>query len=87
MLYFNWNSVCVVLVCVICVCGSVCGSDVCVCGSGVVWLWCVCVLLRLPYQGLFGGVTALNREQFQKINGYPNNYWGWGGGDDDVSGR
>ncbi|XP_062311850.1 beta-1,4-galactosyltransferase 1-like isoform X2 [Osmerus eperlanus] len=42
---------------------------------------------RLPYPGIFGGVTALNREQFEKINGYPNNYWGWGGEDDDVSGR
>ncbi|XP_067113557.1 LOW QUALITY PROTEIN: beta-1,4-galactosyltransferase 1-like [Osmerus mordax] len=43
---------------------------------------------RLPYPGLFGGVTALNSEQFEKINGCSNNYWGWGGGeDDDVANR
>ncbi|XP_062395907.1 beta-1,4-galactosyltransferase 1-like isoform X2 [Sardina pilchardus] len=42
---------------------------------------------RLPYAQIFGGVTALSLEQFTKINGYPNNYWGWGGEDDDVSKR
>ncbi|XP_029460103.1 beta-1,4-galactosyltransferase 1-like [Rhinatrema bivittatum] len=42
---------------------------------------------RLPYQQLFGGVTALSKDQFQKINGFPNNYWGWGGEDDDISNR
>ncbi|XP_041960755.1 beta-1,4-galactosyltransferase 1-like [Alosa sapidissima] len=42
---------------------------------------------RLPYMQIFGGVTALSLEQFTKINGYPNNYWGWGGEDDDVSQR
>ena len=85
-------SVCGYGLCVMFVCGSVC---VCVCGSGVcVVLVCVsgsgvgvCVVLRLPYPWLFGGVTALNSEQFEKINGYPNNYWGWGGEDDDVANR
>ncbi|KAM6971814.1 beta-1,4-galactosyltransferase 1 [Aplochiton taeniatus] len=42
---------------------------------------------RLPYPSIFGGVTALTKEQFLKINGYPNNYWGWGGEDDDASAR
>ncbi|XP_041961183.1 beta-1,4-galactosyltransferase 1-like [Alosa sapidissima] len=42
---------------------------------------------RLPYMQIFGGVTALSLEQFTKINGYPNNYWGWGGEDDDISQR
>ncbi|XP_019410558.1 PREDICTED: beta-1,4-galactosyltransferase 1 [Crocodylus porosus] len=42
---------------------------------------------RLPYNQYFGGVSALNKEQFLKINGFPNNYWGWGGEDDDIYNR
>ena len=32
----------------------------------------------------FGGIVAFNKEIFQKINGYPNNFWGWGGEDDEL---
>ncbi|XP_062297647.1 beta-1,4-galactosyltransferase 1-like [Scomber scombrus] len=39
---------------------------------------------RLPYNTIFGGVAALSKSQFLKINGFPNSYWGWGGEDDDV---
>ncbi|MBN3319974.1 B4GT1 galactosyltransferase, partial [Atractosteus spatula] len=39
---------------------------------------------RLPYAECFGGVSALSKEQFLKMNGFPNNYWGWGGEDDDI---
>uniref|UniRef100_A0A8C8RFX0 Beta-1,4-galactosyltransferase n=1 Tax=Pelusios castaneus TaxID=367368 RepID=A0A8C8RFX0_9SAUR len=42
---------------------------------------------RLPYNQYFGGVSALSKEQFVKINGFPNNYWGWGGEDDDIYNR
>ncbi|XP_059409177.1 beta-1,4-galactosyltransferase 1-like [Carassius carassius] len=42
---------------------------------------------RLPYKQYFGGVSAMSKEQFQKINGFPNNYWGWGGEDDDIFNR
>ncbi|KAH0508636.1 Beta-1,4-galactosyltransferase 4 [Microtus ochrogaster] len=38
----------------------------------------------LRYNKYFGGVTALSREQFFKVNGFSNNYWGWGGEDDDL---
>lgn len=42
---------------------------------------------RLPYTQYFGGVSSLSKEQFLKINGFPNNYWGWGGEDDDIFNR
>ncbi|MGH0179923.1 UNVERIFIED_CONTAM: hypothetical protein FKN15_010794 [Acipenser sinensis] len=42
---------------------------------------------RLPYAGYFGGVSGLTRVQFLKINGFPNEYWGWGGEDDDIYNR
>lgn len=39
---------------------------------------------RLPYNTFFGGVSSLSKDQFLKINGFPNTYWGWGGEDDDI---
>ncbi|XP_007948879.1 beta-1,4-galactosyltransferase 1 [Orycteropus afer afer] len=41
----------------------------------------------LPYVQYFGGVSALSKQQFLTINGFPNNYWGWGGEDDDIFNR
>jgi hypothetical protein len=32
----------------------------------------------------FGGIVAFNRKMFKKINGFPNNFWGWGGEDDEL---
>lgn len=45
------------------------------------------LLRRLPYSEFFGGVSGLTVEQFQKINGFPNAFWGWGGEDDDLWNR
>ncbi|KAK1806597.1 hypothetical protein P4O66_005101 [Electrophorus voltai] len=39
---------------------------------------------RLPYNMYFGGVSALTPLHYLKMNGFPNNYWGWGGEDDDI---
>lgn len=39
---------------------------------------------KLPYNEYFGGVTLFDRESFMKINGYSNDYWSWGGEDDDI---
>lgn len=42
---------------------------------------------RLPYTQYFGGVSAVTPEQYMKMNGFPNHYWGWGGEDDDIAAR
>lgn len=45
------------------------------------------VLPRLPYSQYFGGVSAVTPDQYMKMNGFPNQYWGWGGEDDDIAAR
>lgn len=35
----------------------------------------------------FGGIVSFNEEQFVRINGFPNNFWGWGGEDDELYNR
>ena len=32
-------------------------------------------------KNFIGGVVSVNSDQFEKCNGYPNNFWGWGGED------
>jgi hypothetical protein len=38
-------------------------------------------------QKYFGGIVAFNKQMFNRINGYPNNFWGWGGEDDELFNR
>ena len=42
---------------------------------------------KRPYAGFFGGVIMFPSSQFRMINGYCNDYWGWGVEDDDLKKR
>ena len=42
---------------------------------------------ELHYPGIAGGVTAVRKDVFEKMNGYSNLYFGWGGEDDDLAFR
>ncbi|CAG5115457.1 unnamed protein product, partial [Candidula unifasciata] len=46
--------------------------------KGLVSVW------SLPYERYFGGVVGMAREQYQRINGHSNLFFGWGGEDDDL---
>ena len=32
----------------------------------------------------FGAVTAISKDHFKLVNGFSNQFWGWGGEDDDM---
>jgi beta-1,4-galactosyltransferase 1 len=38
----------------------------------------------LAYPTYFGGVVLFNKQDFLKVNGYSNSYWGYGAEDDDL---
>jgi N-terminal region of glycosyl transferase group 7/N-terminal domain of galactosyltransferase len=42
------------------------------------------LVLREDYARFFGAVVALNKEQFRLVNGFSNDYWGWGPEDVDL---
>ena len=42
---------------------------------------------QMPYAEYFGGVTMLTRDLFFHINGFSNEFWGWGAEDDDLRNR
>ena len=44
----------------------------------------MCHFYRLPYASLFGGVSAITKDHFKKVNGYSNLFYGWGGEDDEM---
>jgi len=39
---------------------------------------------ELPFDTYFGGITLFPVNDFEKINGFSNHYWGWGFEDDDL---
>lgn len=39
------------------------------------------------YATYFGGVSAMTTDQYKAINGFSNEFWGWGGEDDDLYNR
>lgn len=39
----------------------------------------------LPYKSLVGGVTAIRTDQYTQVNGFSNQFLGWGGEDDDFA--
>jgi len=39
------------------------------------------------YSTLFGGIEAFSTEHFQLINGFSNQFFGWGGEDDNLYDR
>ena len=41
-------------------------------------------MYRLPYDDIFGGVSAMTVDQFRQVNGFSNMFWGWGGEDDEL---
>lgn len=41
----------------------------------------------LPYPDLFGGAVAVRADQFRELNGFSNEFFGWGGEDDDLQRR
>lgn len=34
-----------------------------------------------------GGIVSFNRNDFERVDGFPNIYWGWGGEDDELRAR
>jgi hypothetical protein len=38
-------------------------------------------------QNYMGGITSVSQDWFIRLNGYPNNFWGWGGEDDELKRR
>lgn len=44
-------------------------------------------VFSLPYLSYFGGVDAFTPDQFWKVNGFSNLYFGNGGEDDDMVNR
>jgi len=48
---------------------------------------CHDMLYRLFYYRIFGGATAFRGHVFRAVNGFSNEFYGWGGEDDDMLNR
>lgn len=44
-------------------------------------------MFRPAYRTLFGGAVCLTSSDFKKVNGYSNEFFGWGMEDDDFGMR
>lgn len=42
---------------------------------------------RYTYKGYIGGILSILKTDFYKVNGFPNNFFGWGGEDDALYNR
>lgn len=42
---------------------------------------------EMASEDYFGGVVIFNNRDFQRVNGYSNEYWGWGSEDHDLRNR
>ena len=42
---------------------------------------------KYTYYTFFGGITSVSKKQILEANGFPNNFWGWGGEDDALYNR
>jgi beta-1,4-galactosyltransferase 4 len=42
---------------------------------------------KMPYKDYTGGVVKFDNATFEQINGYSNDFWGWGAEDDELRAR
>lgn len=42
---------------------------------------------KYNFSHFFGGANSFTKKIFEKINGFPNDFWGWGGEDDALMNR
>lgn len=47
------------------------------------WVW----KTKYNYSNFLGGILSLTWKDFDRVNGYPNQFWGWGGEDDVLRNR
>jgi hypothetical protein len=47
------------------------------------WAWTE----KYKYERFFGGIVSMSSEDYKRINGFPNHFWGWGGEDDALLAR
>lgn len=47
------------------------------------WVW----KEKYNFSTFFGGAISISNDTYKRINGFPNNFWGWGGEDDALYNR